>query len=150
MTVKRYQRTRVQEIDAFQHAKDDYWFRPVVIGKNLYTYVAYVPPGGFMPPHGHEEDPYELSFFMLRGTLEVMLDGDTFTAHSGDAVHIEPTVSLGVRNTSGEMASFVLTFNPPPPITSVEGLRQRFIQRGYGLRTAAEMETLLQRGPGQS
>src|SRR3989304_3720620 len=112
MTPKRYHRTRAQDLEAFQHGQDDYWFRPVVFGKNLYTYIAYVPPGGFMPPHGHEEDPYELSLVMIQGTLDIMLDGDTFTATSGDAVHIDPTVSLGVRNRSHAVASFVLTFNP--------------------------------------
>jgi quercetin dioxygenase-like cupin family protein len=143
MTEKRYHRMRAQDLDAFQHAKDDYWYRPVVFGKNLFTYIAYVPPGGFMPPHGHEEDPYELSFYMLQGELEVMLDGDLFTVSPGDAIHIEPTVSLGVRNTGSRVASFLLTFNPPPPIASVAALRERYAQRGDGIKPAAEIEALL-------
>jgi len=143
MTPKRYQRIRAQDLEAFQHGQDDYWFRPVVFGKNLHTYIAYVPPGGFMPPHGHEEDPYELSLVMIHGTLDIMLDGDTFTATPGDAVHIEPTVSLGVRNRSDAVASFVLTFNPPPPTPSLEALRRRFRERGGGIKPAADIEALL-------
>lgn len=143
MAEKRYHRTRTQDVEAFQHARDDYWYRPVVFGRNLFTYIAYVPPGGFMPPHGHEEDPYELSFYMLHGELDVMLDGDVFTVSPGDAVHIEPTVSLGVRNNGTSVASFILTFNPPPPIASVEALRERYLQRGDGVKSAAEIEALL-------
>ena len=145
MTPKRYHRIRAQELEAFQHGQDDYWFRPVVFGKNLYTYIAYVPPGGFMPPHGHEEDPYELSLVMIHGILDIMLDGDTFTATPGDAVHIEATVSLGVRNNSQAVASFVLTFNPPPATPSLEALRKRFSERGGGIKPAAEIERLLSR-----
>lgn len=147
MATKRYSRTRTSTLEAFQHAKDDYWYRPVVFGKNLFTYVAYVPPGGSMPPHGHEEDPYELSVFMLQGELEIMLDGDTFIASAGDAIHVEPTVSLGVRNATDRTAAFVLTFNPPPPsITTFEAVRERYERRGSGIKAAAEIEALMVAG----
>ncbi|MDR7418206.1 MAG: cupin domain-containing protein [Armatimonadota bacterium] len=102
-------------------------------------------PGGYMPPHGHEDDPYELSFFMLDGELEIMLDGDTFTVTPGEAIHIDPTVSLGVRNRGTRVASFLLTFNPPPPITSLDALRERYATRGDGVKSAADMEALLTR-----
>jgi quercetin dioxygenase-like cupin family protein len=95
----RYTRVRACDMEGLQHGEDEYWFRSLAFGQRLFRYLAYVPPGGFMP-HGHEEDPYELSFVMLQGELEVMLDGDTLVAASGDAVHVEPTVSLGVRNTT--------------------------------------------------
>lgn len=144
MGSRRYQRSRASETDAFQHGQDDYWYRPLVFGKNLFTYTAYVPPGGYMPPHGHEEDPYELSFFMLEGELEVMLDGDSFSVGPGEAIHIEPTVSLGVRNRGTRVASFVLTFTPPPAIASIEVLRERYTARSdAGVKSAAEMEALL-------
>jgi quercetin dioxygenase-like cupin family protein len=142
MMKKRYTKVTTSELEGFQHAHDLYWCRPVVFGKQLYTYVAYVPPGGFMPAHGHEEDPYELSFFMVRGELDVTLDGDTFPVKTGDAVHVEPTVSLGVRNKSDATAIFVLTFNPPPPRSSVEEMRQRALGRGSIIKTPAEMEEL--------
>lgn len=145
MASSRYRRMRASDIEAFQHAHDDYWYRPLVFGKNLFTYLAYVPPGGYMPPHGHEEDPYELSFFMLDGELDVMLDGDTFSVLPGEAIHVEPTVSLGVRNRGAHVASFLLTFNPPPPSASLEAIRQRYAQRGGGIKSVAEMEALLKR-----
>ncbi len=150
MAPKRYTHIRTSTLEAFQHARDDYWYRPVVFGKNLFTYVAYVPPGGSMPPHGHEEDPYELSLVMLQGELQIMLDGDTFTASAGDAIHVEPTVSLGVHNLTARTAAFVLTFNPPPPsITSIEAVRERYQKRGSGIKEAAEINALTGSGQAQ-
>ncbi len=142
MATKRYRRVSTKDLEGFQHAQDDYWTRPLVFGRNLYTYIAYVPPGGFMPPHGHEEDPYELSFYMLSGQLDVTLDNDTFVASPGDALHVQPTVSLGVRNRGTTTAAFLLTFNPPPPVTSIDDLRKRYNARPSGIKTVAEMEAL--------
>lgn len=147
MSPKRYARTHVADVEGFQHAQDDYWFQPVVFGTNLFTYVASVPPGGVMPPHGHEEDPYELSFFQLDGDLEVTLEDDTFSVSPGTALHIQPGVSLGVRNRGHRTPRFVLTFNPPPKIESLESLRRSFAERGRRVRTAEEMERLLRGAP---
>jgi len=149
----RYTRARAGDVEGFQHGQDDYWFRPLVFGQSLFTYLAYVPPGGSMPPHGHEEDPYELSFFMVAGELDVTLEADTFRALPGDAVHVQPTVSLGVRNPTPVTAVFLLTFNPPPPIGSLEKLRERYAARGVGIRPAARMDALWRpgdSGPGRA
>lgn len=147
MASKRYTHIRTSTLEAFQHARDNYWYRPVVFGKNLFTYIAYVPPGGSMPPHGHEEDPYELSLVMLQGELQIMLDGDTFVASEGDAVHVEPTVSLGVHNVTDRTAAFALTFNPPPPsISSIDAVRERYKKRGSGIMDVAEIEALITSG----
>lgn len=143
MATKRFERMHVRDIEGFQHAEDDYWFQPVVFGKNLFTYVASVPPGGVMPPHGHEEDPYELSFFQIDGELEVTLEDDTFTVGPGTALHIEPGVSLGVRNNGRRAARFVLTFNPPPKIESLERLRQTFAERGRRMKSPTEMQRMM-------
>ncbi len=142
MADKGYRRAKASEVDGFQHGQDDYWYQPLVFGKNLFTYLASVPPGGFMPPHGHEEDPYELSFYQLDGVLEVTLEEDTFTVIPGDALHIDPGVSLGVRNTRDTVARFLLTFNPPPPAVSLEAMRERFAKRGGGMKSPAEMGRL--------
>ena len=143
MAARRYARMPVHQVEGFQHAQDDYWFQPVVFGKNLYTYVATVPPGGIMLPHGHEEDPYELSYFHIDGTLEVTLEGDTFSVAPGDAIHVEPGISLGVHNISPRAARFVLTFNPPTKTESVASLRQWFADRGRRIKSAEEMRRML-------
>lgn len=143
MAARRFTRAHVHDLEGFQHADDDYWFQPVVLGTNLFTYVASVPPGGIMLPHGHEEDPYELSLFQIDGTLQVTLEDETFAVSPGDAIHIQPGVSLGVHNTGSRTARFVLTFNPPPKIESVAWLRQRFAERGRPVKSAEEMRRLL-------
>lgn len=96
-----------------------------------------------MPPHGHEEDPYELSYFHIDGTLEVTLEGETFTVAPGDAIHVEPGVSLGVHNISPRAARFVLTFNPPTKTESVAALRQWFAARGRRIKSPEEMRRML-------
>jgi hypothetical protein len=48
-----------------------------------------------------------------------------------------------VRNTTDQAAAFLLTFNPPPPITAIEALRARYAQRGGGIKPAEAVEALL-------
>ncbi|MBT9171618.1 MAG: hypothetical protein DDT18_02006 [Actinobacteria bacterium] len=119
---KKYRRTKLSEAECFQHGNDNYWFRPLVFGENIFTYIAYVPPGGDMPSH-EDGEPYELSLFMLKGELEIVLAGDTILASPGDGIHVEPRTPLGVSNKSDFVAVFVLTFSPAPPIKSVEELK---------------------------
>ncbi|MDQ7841656.1 MAG: cupin domain-containing protein [bacterium] len=147
MEGSRYRRVHASALEGFQHARDDYWYRPLVFGKGLFTYLAYVPPGGSMPPHGHEEDAYELSFYMLEGELEITLEGETFAVAPGEAIHVDPGVSLGVRNSGTRTAGFLLTFAPPPPIPSPEALRERYERRGSGIKSPEEMEALIRQTP---
>ena len=64
---------------------------PVVFGKNLLTYVAQVPPGGYMPPNGHaEKEEFETSLFLLEGELEITYDDETFTIGPETAMHRPP------------------------------------------------------------
>lgn len=139
MQQKGYRRVSVRDTDGFQHGRDNYWFQPLVFGANLFTYVASVPPGGTMPPHGHEEDPYELSYYHLDGELDVTIEQDTFTVRPGDALHIDPGISLGVHNRGGRVARFLLTFNPPPPARSLDALRERYVSRGGGMKSSTQM-----------
>ncbi|HSW09875.1 MAG TPA: cupin domain-containing protein [Bacillota bacterium] len=145
MAEKRYKLTRTREIEGFQHAKDDYWMQPLVFGKNIFTYKASVPPGGFMPPHddgGHEN---ELSFYMLQGELEMTIDREVFKAVPGDAIHIHPMAALGVNNRGKTVASFLLTFYPSPTgaFSSLEAMRKRWAEKApQSVKSAAEMEAL--------
>lgn len=145
MAEKRYKLTRTREIEGFQHAKDDYWMQPLVFGKNIFTYKASVPPGGFMPPHddgGHEN---ELSFYMLQGELEMTIDREVFKAVPGDAIHIHPMAALGVNNRGKTVASFLLTFYPSPTgaFSSLEAMRKRWAEKApQSVKSAAAMEAL--------
>lgn len=59
------QLTALRDVDGFQHAEDDYWYRPLVMGDALFSYVAHVPPAGYMAPSAEEAEMFELSLFML-------------------------------------------------------------------------------------
>lgn len=70
---------QLKDTSAIQHADDDYWYRPLVLGDNLFTYVAHVRPSGYMPPHDDEAELFELSLFMLEGELLLYYRDVTFT-----------------------------------------------------------------------
>jgi hypothetical protein len=60
----------------------------------------------------------------------------------GDAVHVDPHVSLGVRNRSDAVARFLLTFNPPPAVKSEEHMLTRARERGQGVKSPKEMREM--------
>ena len=133
---------RLEDIEGFQHAKDNYWYRPLIFSENLFTYVAHIPPGGFMPAHddGHE---FETSLYMIEGKLVVTLYKDVFAIEKNMALHIPGGAPFGVRNNGEVMASYVLTFHPPPDIESVEGLRNKYIEAGRTIKSTEEMKKLV-------
>ena len=98
----------------FQHANDEYYYRPLVSGAELFTYVAPVPAGGVMPPDAEEAKLFELSLFMLDGELIATLDTTDMPLRPGEALHIPRGTAFGVRNGTDRTASFVLSFAPPP------------------------------------
>jgi quercetin dioxygenase-like cupin family protein len=73
------QLVKLDEVEGFQHAQDDYWFRPLLFGKRLFMYVAHVPPGGDIPADGHaEKEEFELALYMLEGSLEITYGEEKF------------------------------------------------------------------------
>lgn len=139
--------TALRDTEGFQHATDDYWYRPLIFGDNLFSYVAHVPPGGEMPADAEEAEDFELSLFMLGGTLNVTYGGEQFDVTAGDGLFIPRGVAFGVRNPTGEVGSFILTFTPPPGIASAEELRQRFVEKGRAVKSAAEMAQMVGSSP---
>lgn len=104
----------VRGASGFQHANDQYYYRPLVSGAELFTYVAHVPAGGVMPPDAEEAKLFELSLFMLDGELVGTLDATDMQLRPGEALHIPRGTAFGVRNETERTASFVLSFAPPP------------------------------------
>lgn len=136
------QLVKVNEVEGFQHAQDDYWFRPLIFGKDLFMYVAYVPPGGNMPADPKEAEMYELVLYMLEGSLEITLGDEEFEITPEMALHIPKGTQFGVKNSGRMTASFVLTFSPSPNIESREELCRRFAGRGGVVKSPEEMEEL--------
>ncbi len=142
MTEKK-QVVQLSTVPSFQHAKDNYWARPVVFGKNLYTYVAHIPPGGDMPPNGHaEKEEFETSLFMIEGELEITYNGDKFTIGPETALHVPLGVSFGVKNWGKVTASYVLTFSPTPGTETMEEKLERFARENRGVKTPEETNAL--------
>ena len=110
---------RLADAGGVQHAQDDYWYRPLIAGDNLFTYVAHVLPGGYMAPDAEEAEMFELSLYMLEGSLFIYYGEETFTIDAGSALYIPRGVPFGVRNETGLTATFVLTFTPPPAMESL-------------------------------
>ena len=61
--------SKLDDVGAIQHADDDYWYRPLVFGDNLFTYVAHVRSSAYMAPDKAEAELFELSLYMLEGEL---------------------------------------------------------------------------------
>lgn len=133
----------LRDAPGFQHAGDQYYYRPLVAGKELFTYVAHIPAHGSMPPDAEEAKLFELSFFMIDGELAVILDADEFTVRPGDAVHIPRGVAFGVRNPSERSASFVLSFAPPPNTGTIEQRLAAARGRGRRIFEPAEFDAII-------
>ena len=142
MEKKMVQLVRLQDVDGFQHADDTYWYRPLIFSERLFTYVAHIPPAGEMPAH---EDAHEFDtvLYMLNGELEVTLGKDQFSIQPNMALHIPGGIPFGVKNNGPITASYVLTFNPPPDIESLDALKKRFAEAGRLVMTPAEMNEMV-------
>lgn len=107
-----------REIEGVQHCHgencDEYYYRPLVYGKDLFTYIAHIPPGGGVPPDQEEADMYELSLYILDGRPLVLYGGDKFTMSPHTALHCQRGVPLGFENPTEEPVSLLLSFTPSP------------------------------------
>ncbi len=134
---------RFTKVEAYQHADDGYYYRPLVAGKELFSYVAHVPAGGYMPPDAEEAELFELSLFMLEGRLEGILDEDRVMLEPGDALHIPRGTPFGVENTGDTTVSFVLSFSPPPPGVDLSTMKQSALDRGRNVIDAENVEEVV-------
>ena len=139
---KSLQKMQLEEIEAFQHADDDYWYRPLVISENLFTYVAHVPPGGEMPAH-EDAHEFDTSLYMLAGSLEITFGEEQHVVDANAALYVPGGVPFGVRNDGEITASFVLTFHPPPDIESVEALKETYEQKGREYKSPDEINQIV-------
>ena len=133
----------VRDASGFQHANDEYYYRPLVSGEELFTYVAHVPAGGVMLPDAEEAKLFELSLFMLDGALVATLGTDDMPLRPGEALHVPRGVGFGVRNETGSTASFVLSFSPPPRSGGIEQILAAARESGRRVFEPAEFESIV-------
>ncbi len=124
-----------------QHANDEYYYRPLIAGDNLFTYVAHVMPGGYMAPDAEEAEMFELSLYMLEGSMLVYYGEEEFTLEPNTALFIPRGVPFGVRNETETAVSFVLTFTPPPQLESIESWLARVPE--HKRKTADQLRAMI-------
>ena len=141
MTMPRARRA----VDAvgFQHADDEYYYRPLVAGEELFTYIAHVPPGGYMPPDAEEAKLFELSLFMVEGELTGILGESEMRLTPGDALHIPRGMAFGVDNKSAGAASFILSFAPPPRAGDIDTMLADARAKGRRVYAAEEFGAIV-------
>lgn len=118
---------------------------------SFFQFEAIVPKGGGPPPHTHSRE--DESFYVVSGSLEMVLGDSTFQAKAGDFVFIPRGTVHRFRNVGSDTAIQLVTFVPagmehyfrevfppvvdqkvpPPPIT--DALIQKMIEVApkYGL-----------------
>lgn len=133
---------RLAEVEGLKHGDDDYFFRPLSFGKDIYMYVAHVPPGGVMPPDPEEANLFEAAMFMLEGQLEISDGQETFDMAAEEALHIPKGMPFGVRNRWDETASLVMTFTPPSRRKSLAEFKEEFERRGLIIKSAADANAM--------
>lgn len=134
---------QLADVGAIQHADDDYWYRPLVFGDKLFTYVAHVRPGAYMAPDAEEAKMFELSLYMLEGDLQVYYGDETFTLRPHTALCIPLGVAFGVRNETDQTATFVLTFTPPPRSGSMNEFWATVREPEKRVKSPAEIQAMI-------
>ena len=72
---------------------------PKSVSVNVFSWHATFPPDTFVPPHIHPtQDEY---VYMFEGELEMMIEGRTAIARSGDLVRMPMGLPHGIWNKSG-------------------------------------------------
>jgi mannose-6-phosphate isomerase-like protein (cupin superfamily) len=153
--VSRYTLTALKDAFGVQHAQDEYYFRPLILGDNLFTYVAHIPPGGGVPPYPEAARKWQIehSLYVLSGRLQVTLREETVTLVPHTAVHIPAGDAVGMKNTGGTTASIYMAYTPSAwgpsspredrrEVTSLEEMRAWYDQRGQQVWPPAEMNGL--------
>lgn len=140
---KDIQLVKLEDVEGFQHAQDNYWYRPLIFSDNLFTYVAHIPPRGEMPAHEDSGHDFDTVLYMLKGNLHVTFGKEQFDIEKNMALFIPGGVPFGVRNDGNITASYVLTFNPPPDIESLSALKEKYQANGREFKTPLEMETMV-------
>ena len=83
------------------------------LGAHLHTmFMVEYQPGGVAHLHDH---PFEESYYLLEGEIDVVADGVEFTMLPGDALWTAVGCVHGFRNTSGKCVRWLETAAPQPP-----------------------------------
>jgi quercetin dioxygenase-like cupin family protein len=76
----------------------------------FFQFEAIVPKGGGPPPHVHSRE--DETFYMVRGSLEILLGDSLYQAKAGDFVFIPRGTVHRFKNVGGNTAVQLVTFVP--------------------------------------
>jgi quercetin dioxygenase-like cupin family protein len=76
----------------------------------LFQFEAVVPEGGGPPPHVHSEE--DETFYIVRGSLEILLGDRTHLAKAGDFVYVPRGTVHRFKNVGSGAAVQLVTFSP--------------------------------------
>lgn len=117
----------------------------------FFQFEAIVPAGGGPPPHIHTREAE--SFYVVSGSLEILLGDSTYQAKSGDFVFVPPGTLHRFKNVGGGTAVQLVTFAPagmegffreafppvtdrkapPPPVTDALIQKMNQVAPKYGV-----------------
>jgi quercetin dioxygenase-like cupin family protein len=142
----------LKEAHGFQHCHgeecDDIYFRPLVVGKEMYTYVATIPPGGGV--HGHAEPvEFEQSIFVLSGTVTATLgfglphEVETKQTVGTYEAFVCPAGELwGKWNLGDTPAIYLCTHSPAPKASGPEEACEIMRSRGVHIYSPEELNEI--------
>jgi glyoxylate utilization-related uncharacterized protein len=148
-----------------QHADDEFWYRPLVLGRNLFSHVSHIPPGGGVPPYPETAERLQIehSLYVLSGTLEVTLRDDSATLVPHTALRIPPGDPIPMYNPGPAPVTIYMSYTPSPwgpespikdrqSVTNHDEMLAFFAERERKVWTAAELNAmdskLFSSGPG--
>lgn len=125
----------------------------------FFQFEALVPEGGGPPPHVHTRE--DESFYIVSGSLEILLGDKTYQARRGDFVYVPRGTVHRFKNVGSDMAVQLVTFVPagmerffqevfpeakdrnaaPPPVTEDLIRRMNEAAPKYGLEFVPPPDT---------
>ena len=113
---ERHDERVLSEAFGIQHADDQFYFRPLILGQNLFSYVAHIPPGGGVPPYPvhAKRNQIEHSLYVLSGILEVEVGGASVSMVPHTAIHIAAGEAVEMLNGTDSPVSIYMVYSPSP------------------------------------
>ncbi len=138
-----------------QHGDDAFWYRPLILGNQIFTYVAHIPPGGGVPPYPDTAEKLQIehSLYLLAGSLRVTVRGASATLVPHTAIRIPPGDPVEMKNEGDTTATIYMAYTPSPwgpmspiedrrGVTNLEEMRAWYHERGRRIWSPAEMDAM--------
>jgi quercetin dioxygenase-like cupin family protein len=115
-------------------------YRPKQLTDDSFAWHAVLPPGTFVPPHIHPTQNEYL--YVLSGSLDIWLEGETSPAGAGDLVRLAMGRPHGIYNNGEETATVLFWVAPTRRLFELfQGIHALEPQTGEAVaKLAAEYE----------